>query len=633
MASLLLNVWLLGAIFWQSQYLGRQGHLVRQGWPEGARQRAGQHDALRFSTLLNDRSNSRAGLLPRWHPIITNTSVAMDGADHASTIPAIPDCRKKQDTFCSLHGVNYTCVLFPGSHQSERDDRAPSPHCLKGEHSWGVCRDGKFLCKAAWLPDCSDQSTLMPATCQAYSDNVSPSVCVLGSGSVQVSKRDRATLEACLNGQYHLDICMNGNILCSESTPLMLPDLLEQDPAHNTEQEYQSFIRQEAQNMAMAETPLARSSRPDTQPKGMTSHQNNTEPTIMYVVSLQGTHGASSANSKRLDQFRSHWQATCGELVSFKHCPGILNADAHGWKNRHATLRTKAMGYGITQAFIQCFEFAMQDNQSMSVFFEDDARLESQEFCSPRFRDALWRAAPSNSLLLLLGGNNFKFGSKFPMTGNSPGTSPEQVGQFFWSTYSFGAYAFAVPRSNLRALQHWFVRDIVEGQRGMRIQLSPDISWYDLARTTKKRIYATDPLIFRHSKGYSNTWGVEAAEDTPAGALGPLITKQMTEAQEERNGSTSDHLPALASCFWSEESTSCSLNYVNYTCELIPGCPQIRRNDPAPSKGCLPGPYSWGVCSGGRFLCTTVPRDYSQWNKFAARHGCEVESTKIIYCF
>ena len=70
MASLLLKVWLFGARFWLSQYLGRQGHLVRQGCLDGARQRAGQHDV-------------------KQRP---------------------PDCRRKRRTFCSLYGFNYTWV-------------------------------------------------------------------------------------------------------------------------------------------------------------------------------------------------------------------------------------------------------------------------------------------------------------------------------------------------------------------------------------------------------------------------------------------------------------------------------------------------------------------------------------------
>ena len=128
-------------------------------------------------------------------------------------------------------------------------------------------------------------------------------------------------------------------------------------------------------------------------------------------------------------------------------------------------------------------------------------------------------------VLKMLGGSNWKFASKFPVTGNSPETSPDRIGQFAWSAFSYGAYAFAVPRSNLMALQHWFVRDLIEGQRAMRSQLSPDVAWYDLARTLQKRIYAMNPLIVRHSKGHSNTWNTTSL-DGPAGALGLLIAAQ-----------------------------------------------------------------------------------------------------------
>ena len=712
-ASLLLNAWLLGALFWQAHYLCNLRRPGRRA-PGQATKSADRHDAVQVVVVQQNGSTQSSAAVQDggWHANVTNGVVAMDGANNISTLIAVADCREKQNSFCNLHGVNYTCVLFPGSSQTKRRDRAPSPNCLDGEYSWNVCSAGKFLCKTAWVPDCSDQqSTLMPALCETYSANVSHSTCVLSSGSVKLSRDDRTIPQACLNGIYHWGVCMNGKILCSASTTRMLPNLLEQDSAHNAEQEYLSWIRREVQNMRRtAAASPAGPSHPHAQPKTstrwnawerrrrapgrtMTSHHNETgdEPTtktVMYVVSLQGTPGASSTNMKRLDQFRSRWQDACGEMESakvlFKHCPGIVNADAHGWKNRHAVLKKQGIGYGTTQAFIHCFELAMQDDQGMSVFFEDDAQLERPEFCSPEFRDDLWRAAPSDSLLLLLGGQNWEFGSRFPVTGNSPETLPDKVGQFFWSTYSFGAYAFAVPRRNLRALQHWFVRDIVEGQRGMRIQLSPDVSWYDLARATKSRVYAKDPLLFGHAKGYSNTWNTDKApwniHDIPAGPLDPFIRRQMIAAEAKRNESsydrlpapaptssdelpnirsTSDHLQALTSCQWNgdcfptgtaTDCTSCRLNGIDYTCERVLGSPQTHRNDPAPSTRCLPGPYSWGVCSEGGFLCTVVPgdrwgnrsqdppslpkvRDALKWDQFAARHGCALESTSVIYCF
>ena len=243
-ASLLLNAWLLGALFWQAHYLCNLRRPGRRA-PGQATKSADRHDAVQVVVVQQNGSTQSSAAVQDggWHANVTNGVVAMDGANNISTLIAVTDCREKQNSFCNLHGVNYTCVLFPGSSQTKRRDRAPSPNCLDGEYSWNVCSAGKFLCKTAWVPDCSDQqSTLMPALCETYSANVSHSTCVLSSGSVKLSRDDRTIPQACLNGIYHWGVCMNGKSLCSASTTRMLPNLLEQDSAHNAEQEYLEHI-------------------------------------------------------------------------------------------------------------------------------------------------------------------------------------------------------------------------------------------------------------------------------------------------------------------------------------------------------------------------------------------------------
>jgi len=64
----------------------------------------------------------------------------------------------------------------------------------------------------------------------------------------------------------------------------------------------------------------------------------------------------------------------------------------------------------------------------------------------------------------------------------------------------------------------------------------------------------------------------------------------------------SQHLSNI-SCRWNNERTFCNLDGVNYACVFIPGSVQFSKIHRAPTADCLSGEWSWGVCSGGRFLC------------------------------
>ena len=111
--------------------------------------------------LLNEESFAEIDRMPeqklsasKFKSPKTETSTGMKknkrenlGDDTHATLQTIIDCREHRSTFCSLNGVNYTCVSVPGSLQSERSDLAPSEDCLSGEYSWEVCRGGQFLCR------------------------------------------------------------------------------------------------------------------------------------------------------------------------------------------------------------------------------------------------------------------------------------------------------------------------------------------------------------------------------------------------------------------------------------------------------------------------------------------------------
>ena len=209
---------------------------------------------------------------------------------------------------------------------------------------------------------------------------------------------------------------------------------------------------------------------------GKVQGQLNAGSTVLnvYVVSLQGVPGASLMNAGRLDAFYGHWHSMCGDQVQFTLCPGIVD---------------ERRGYGITQAFIECFDRAMEDGQAMAIFMEDDAVPFEPDFCNASVRTTLWLKAPKDALVILLGGHQWVYGV-------------DKHGGFREIKYSQGAYGFAVPHGNLKALQDWWAADLRSG----RPDISPDLSWYELAKVVGKRIFATSPLIVKHLGGYSNTW-------------------------------------------------------------------------------------------------------------------------------
>jgi len=231
--------------------------------------------------------------------------------------------------------------------------------------------------------------------------------------------------------------------------------------------------------------------------------------TRAYVISLQDVAHARIQNSGRLDAFLKDWAAKCNRQISFKVCPGIRNQDVQAIKG--TDFIGTGRGYGITQAYIECLERALHDRQAVSIFLEDDARLADTNFCNIDNQNVIWKSRPSDTLLMLLGGHNWKLGSQ------------DRFKQHFrWMQYSLGAYAVAVPYENLKTLQEWFRNDISHGAHFLTESLSPDISWYELAENQNKRIYAVDPLVVYHNMSYSNTWDLDR-DEIPAGDILALM--------------------------------------------------------------------------------------------------------------
>ena len=93
----------------------------------------------------------------------------------------------------------------------------------------------------------------------------------------------------------------------------------------------------------------------------------------IFVVSLQGTPGSDERNDDRLEKFQEAITDSCqAKTPQIIHCPGI-NANRRG--------------YGLTTAHMICFRKAIEMDQEVSLFFEDDARPffdeteETEKFC------------------------------------------------------------------------------------------------------------------------------------------------------------------------------------------------------------------------------------------------------------
>lgn len=205
--------------------------------------------------------------------------------------------------------------------------------------------------------------------------------------------------------------------------------------------------------------------------------EGNKSKTI-FVISLQGTPSSHESNSKRLQLFQEEWHAKCGDTFAIEHCPGVNDP---------------RRGYGVTMSFVLCINKAISADQDISLFFEDDARLFNSDFCGLNMYNKYFECIPNDTFVALLGGHGWRFGeSRYPL--------------YRETVFSVGAYGFAVPRNHLATLRNEFGNDLVYGYKGSVSSLSPDESWYLHAKKNKMKIYAMDPLVVWHEKGYSNTW-------------------------------------------------------------------------------------------------------------------------------
>ena len=211
----------------------------------------------------------------------------------------------------------------------------------------------------------------------------------------------------------------------------------------------------------------------------------------IFVVSLQGTPGSDERNDDRFENFQGAITDLCKDKTpQIIHCPGI-NANRRG--------------YGLTTAHMICFRKAIEMDQEVSLFFEDDARpflVERENFCDLVSASAkhFSKYSAEDSLLTFLGGHNWHTKEI-----NNRSNVVE-------SSLSFGTYAFAVPRRNVRHLLLSAEDDLVNGFRdesNVHLHsnfLSPEKSWYRLAHNLGLKIHVTQPLLVWHEEGYSNTW-------------------------------------------------------------------------------------------------------------------------------
>mmetsp|Transcript_3104 Transcript_3104/g.6250 ORF Transcript_3104/g.6250 Transcript_3104/m.6250 type:complete len:252 (+) Transcript_3104:257-1012(+) len=216
-----------------------------------------------------------------------------------------------------------------------------------------------------------------------------------------------------------------------------------------------------------------------------TSPSEGYEKVIHMVVSLDGVKGADEENKGRLDRFRSKWESSCGPRIHFQVCPGNLSP---------------ITGVGLTKSFSACLKNAHNQGADAVFMYEDDALLFDPRFCSLEYQRKFLLAAPEDALVLLLGGHDFV------IDWDSNDSQQTPSAPFVKLIQSYGTYGYAVTRSNMPSLSSLFSEQATSCVQEAR-KCSPDVSFYHLARSYDKHIYAVNPLLVDHDKGtYSNTW-------------------------------------------------------------------------------------------------------------------------------
>jgi len=222
----------------------------------------------------------------------------------------------------------------------------------------------------------------------------------------------------------------------------------------------------------------------------------------IFVISLQGSTSADKRNEGRLDAFKEKWHHSCGGAApQIHHCPGVIDA---------------RRGYGLTISLLQCLERAKQMDLEVNVIFEDDARLferpESLYFCdAEKRRNMLWSGLPEDSFITFLGGHSWKYQNADEDGTDVTNSNAANSIQFRETSFSYGAYGFAVSRQSLDLLLDTIRGDIANGWRDEdgilhKEFLSPEKSWYHAVHNLGKKMYAVHPLIVWHEGGFSNTW-------------------------------------------------------------------------------------------------------------------------------
>jgi len=203
--------------------------------------------------------------------------------------------------------------------------------------------------------------------------------------------------------------------------------------------------------------------------------RNGEKPGKVYVITLQGVAGAREENDKRYDTFLDDWLRMCGADSDIERCDGQLDP---------------RRGFGLTQAYKQCFAKALLDDTTEFFFFEDDARLYDASFCDPAHRAKILTRAPVGTYFVLLGGHHYTFSGNISFDG------------YLEVVRSYGSYGFAVARESLNNLIEGYSSDLNSHKK----QLSPDLLWYKYAHIDGKKIFAINPSVVKHTAGFSNTW-------------------------------------------------------------------------------------------------------------------------------
>jgi len=121
-----------------------------------------------------------------------------------------------------------------------------------------------------------------------------------------------------------------------------------------------------------------------------------------YIITMDGVAGVSKANTGRLKTFQSRWDEMCTKLDDAVVLTGITPSSSI---ETCMGLNHPLRGVGLSMTFSICISKALKSNYDFAFFYEDDATLFDEKFCSKDYQQVSKRTetnSPKTKLIIIL---------------------------------------------------------------------------------------------------------------------------------------------------------------------------------------------------------------------------------------